>query len=366
LSTDGDGDDVRRAIGAPARAITQHEGLGPRPFSELDDSGSGRAAWVDVLRGAAIVLVILFHVITVTTGYTGHVFARAEDFLAAVQGLRMPMLFFLSGLLVDRSLRKGRARYLDGKLARIAYPYFVWSALMVVVYAVGQRTLGWDVDLLDMVGRVFFSPIDHLWFLAYLFIYFVLALLLQHIPFYSVVAVALALYAVPVEGQWEVFWRFAVYFFAGALAGSLPRLMDALTASTWLNLAAIAVVGTLTVLEAVGIPLRLASAPWNVVLGVWLFLGLSGVVALWARARPLRPLAFVGRHSLVFYLVHWPVVLVSIRLLAATSEFEPWAVAAIALLITAVITTVAAILAERTRWARWLFEMPQAWRARLR
>ncbi len=310
------------------------------------------------MRGTAIALVILFHAITVTEGYTGHLFTRMTGFLDAVQGLRMPLLFFLSGLLVPRSLRKGPARYLSGKVRLIAYPYATWSLIMVVLLAVGGALLAWDVSPFTSLLRVFYDPIEHMWFLAYLFIYYVLALLIPtKLPFIAV-ALSLVLYAVPIDGQREVFWRFAVFFFVGVLAGENPRAMDRLTSSTAMNVLAVTTVGALTALAAFGVPLRLPAAPWNAILAFWFFAGLAGLIGLRQRSRLLRPIAYVGRLSIVFYLAHWPIVLFTVRLLAADTRLSPWTIVFTTLAVTAVGTTALAYASERSALVRVLFEWP--------
>lgn len=328
-------------------------------FSALDSpTSSNRAAWVDILRGTAIALVVLFHVVTVTEAYTGHVFERLTGFLDTVQGLRMPLLFFLSGLLVRRSLRKGPEGYIRGKVRLVAYPYVLWSLIMVALLAVGGYFLNWDVAPLSSLARIVYDPIEHLWLLAYLFVYYVVALLVSRLPVFVPVAGALALYAVPIDGQWEVFWRFAVFFFVGVVAGTIPQAMDRLSDSVALNVLAVGAIGALTALSSFGIAVRLPSAPWNVVAVFWFFVGLAGLVGLLQRSPTLRPIAYVGRQSIVFYLAHWPMVLFSVRMLAAETELSAWSIVGISLAITACGTTALAYASERIPAVRALFEWP--------
>ncbi|MCC2033592.1 acyltransferase [Microbacterium sp. BWT-G7] len=328
-------------------------------FSALDGRPSAtRATWVDLMRGTAIVLVVVFHVVTVTEAYSGHTFTRLTGFLETVQGLRMPLLFFLSGLLVPRSLRKGSARYINGKVRLIAYPYVIWSLIMVALLAIGGYFLAWDVSPLTSLLRIVYDPIEHLWFLAYLFLFYVIALLVSKTHAFVPVACSLVLYAIPMDGQWEVFWRFAVFFFVGVLAGRIPAAMDRMSGSFALNVLAVVSVGVLTALPVLGVPVRLPAAPWNVVVAFWFFVGLAGLVRMCQRAPILAPLAYVGRQSIVFYLAHWPIVLFSVRMLADGTGMSAWSIVTTSLAVTAAGTTALAFASERVPAVRLLFEWP--------
>ena len=110
-----------------------------------------RADWIDVVRGTAVILVILVHALQRTELFTGHEFAGLETLTIVVTPLRLPAMFLLSGLFVTRSLAKGIRPYAAGKLRRIAWPYLLWSVLLIAFFsdaAPGDRNrirLGGDV-----------------------------------------------------------------------------------------------------------------------------------------------------------------------------------------------------------------------------
>ncbi|NSX38244.1 acyltransferase family protein [Pseudarthrobacter oxydans] len=88
-------------------------------------SAKKRMQWMDVMRGAAVLLVILFHTESQISGnLPGYepIFAIFND---AVAPFRMPTLMLMSGMLLPRSLRKPVGAYLRGKLFVIGWPYLL-------------------------------------------------------------------------------------------------------------------------------------------------------------------------------------------------------------------------------------------------
>ena len=69
-----------------------------------------RYAWMDSLRGAAIILVIHFHVTENISKYSDAP-QILVDLTNLIAPLRMPILVFLSGLLVSKSILKGQKKY---------------------------------------------------------------------------------------------------------------------------------------------------------------------------------------------------------------------------------------------------------------
>ena len=62
-----------------------------------------RLDWIDVVRGSAVLLVILVHVMQRTELFTGHEFTRLGTASIIVTPLRLPAMFLLSGVLVLRT-----------------------------------------------------------------------------------------------------------------------------------------------------------------------------------------------------------------------------------------------------------------------
>jgi fucose 4-O-acetylase-like acetyltransferase len=99
----------------------------------------GRMVWMDLARGLAVSFVILLHCAT----YLKDLGEPVPDWLrtvnAAFRPLRMPLLVFLSGMLLNRSLTKPPFIFAYGKFRSLLWPYVVW--VVVFCIASGQPYL---------------------------------------------------------------------------------------------------------------------------------------------------------------------------------------------------------------------------------
>jgi fucose 4-O-acetylase-like acetyltransferase len=318
------------------------------PSSRRDD-------WMDVLRGGAIVLVVAVHALELTVRFTGHEFTRLGSFTVVVTPLRLPMMFFLSGLLVPRSLMKGTVPYLAGKVRRVVYPYLLWSLLLIAMFALSERItgdgFGWDV-----LPRVFYDPIEHLWFLGYLFVYFLLALLIRWVPPSLLLLGAIGLSALPVDGQWLRLWANAAFFLAGVVVAGHRADFDRIIVRFWPCAAMLAAAIALQTGHALHV-LQLPEAPWNLPVLLLFFVGAAGVVRPIASRPPLAPLRFTGVESIVFYIVHWPAQVFLLRELALTG-MAPAAVLAIGLAVGIAVPALIALAARRVPAVAAAFAWP--------
>jgi peptidoglycan/LPS O-acetylase OafA/YrhL len=204
---------------------------------------------------------------------------------------------------------------------------------------------GWEV-----FWRIFYDPIEHLWFLAYLLLYFGIAMLLRWIAAPYLLLGVIALSALPVEGQWLPFWANASFFFAGVVLSSYG---DKMVRGFWPSLAMFLTALVLSAGHALRI-LQLPEAPWNLPIVLLFILGAAGVVNPAARSRWLAPARYVGVDSIVFYIVHWPVVSYTAQL-CAELQTDPWVALAAALAAGLLVPWGVAELVRRWRPARILF-----------
>ncbi|MET0782456.1 MAG: acyltransferase [Microbacterium sp.] len=275
----------------------------------MANGSASRIEWMDVLRGTSIVLVVFNHAIlfagALPTGSPEIAWALNQLFAP----IRMPLMVFLSGLLVAPSLARGWRKYLAGKGRRVLYPYLVWSALALVLLYV------WDIRD-GVVGgvapavvtsweplRVLYDPLEHLWFLYDLFLFYVIALATSRISPLWVAAGSLVAAAIVPDFSARRFLVLLVFFMLGVWMSEHPGTLDRVLAWRWFVWVCAAVsVGTVAaVVLGIGLRYTALSAPFAAA-GI----GLAIVAARRiGSARALRPLRFVGRDSLVFYLVHW-------------------------------------------------------------
>lgn len=315
-----------------------------------------RLDWIDVVRGSAVLLVILVHVMQRAELFTGHEFTRLGTASVVVTPLRLPAMFLLSGLFVPRSLAKGSVAHVAGKLRRVAWPYLLWSVLLIAVFDLNLRLTGFGFGW-DVFWRIFYAPIEHLWFLAYLLLYFLLAMLMRWIPAPYLLLGVIAASAIPVAGEWTRFWAHAAFFFAGVVLAGHRDALDRAIGRFWLSLALLIAALGLSMGHATHV-LVLPEAPWNLPVVLMFIVGLAGVVRPVASSRPFAPLRYVGVQSIAFYIVHWPVASVAAQGLTAFG-LTPWGVFGGALVAALVVSWGIAWAATRWRGVDAAFVWPR-------
>lgn len=261
-----------------------------------------RQQWMDLLRGAAILLVIAHHLRLVQQIWDGSTPHSMVVLSQATAPFRMPVLLFASGLLLARSLQKPTGRYLTGKARGLLWPWLVWSLVMLAIIgpAAGLDPLWWINGM-------------YTWFLVALFLYYLVGLLTRWIhPGWIALAGMAGWAALPLLGvtadttghRPDKFLYCAVFFFAGA---ALRRLL----AERGVPLAVVVpgvVVGVLWAARAARLdaePQEPLIAHLVVLLAV---LAAVGIAQRLPRSAPVRALEWLGRSSIVPYLVHLPVI----------------------------------------------------------
>lgn len=311
---------------------------------------SPRAHWMDATRGFAVLLVVFTHTYTMPQGMDATVSSVVfANVIQVFHSFRMPMLVFLSGVLLPRSVAKPAGTYYRGKAERILWPFLVWMVLLALALGTPQSLLSWEY----WRGGAW-----HLWFLWVLMLCYLVGPLTRRVP---AVLVALVLFVLLLEfvsgpRDWvrPLYW--GVYFFLGAAAGRLLPRMRRLPLPVGLVLVAL----TLATLAAhrAGEIVVSERHPWSVLTALP---GILLVLWLAPRLPRLRFLEFCGRQSMVLYVTHMPVLILAVgwfRELAALRPIDFYvAVASVTFLVPL------ALAAVYPR-VRWLFEFPTASRGR--
>lgn len=221
----------------------------------VEAATADRTGWIDAAKGLGIVLVVIGHAIG---GLRDANLLASNDALLTVFYLiytfHMPLFFFLSGMFVEKRLRAQPGPFFKSLFTRIAWPYFLWSTVQLLVIsmlgsAVNTPT-GFDawraVELL-------WKPTSQYWYLHALFILHLASFMV--LPRYGskgVMALALFAMAVPLllhvkESPWSSLspaCRFGVYYAFGVVCGTrllrglqfdtTAALTGAAAAVTWL------------------------------------------------------------------------------------------------------------------------------------
>lgn len=274
----------------------------------------GRLDWVDRARGAAILLVVLHHSVlaTVGLGLSGDRWRVLDELLA---GMRMPLFFFVSGVLAARALQRPWRELLRGKVATLLWLYVVWLLLATVLLSVlpYPRTLESGADPAGAWSgalHAFDAPTSSLWYLYALALFTLGGRLLRRVPTGPLLAAAAvastALVAVDALAVDNYTWSAVGALFPFFLAGS--RLVDLLRrhldrAPLLLGAAAL-VASPALVVASWGLPEGFPRPGLHLVVGALAVVGGVVVAARLPRSAPVGVLARLGRLTLPVYVLH--------------------------------------------------------------
>ncbi|MET4003001.1 peptidoglycan/LPS O-acetylase OafA/YrhL [Arthrobacter sp. UYCu511] len=304
-----------------------------------------RLQWMDTLRGLAILLVLIWHApaIPALFGYEMPLWLEAVNnfFLP----LRMPTLMFLSGLLLTRSMGKGLKIYYVGKFKALLWPYLLWAGLHMVLYGHG----------LELSSPRAWIATGYLWFLFYITCYYMVAPLVTKLPAW-LPPIALIVASIPLEdGLAKKLLYFAGFFFAGHLAMQHRNILAKLT--QW---PIAGYCGAIAALFGIVSAARGTELAYRGEFALFSLMGIVAAITLtekYSAARWVRPVAFVGRNSLIYYVAHFPIILCVLYLVEAMGLGNVWLIAIPGLILSLVICTLL------SKWrqvipVRWLFQAP--------
>ncbi|QYH34487.1 acyltransferase family protein [Salinibacterium sp. M195] len=314
-------------------------------------AGPSRMGWIDFLRGLAVLLVVSTHAVSILIGaeklpqVTGD---RLLEINRLFWPFRMAVLVLLSGLFVDRSYAKGLPGYLLRRVRYVLWPYVIWSFLMIF------RGAGWDpATMVSIIWR----PYSTLWFLYYLFAFYVLYLVVRKIPAPLVAAASLvASFVVPSVATMPRFLYLFAFFMIGCwlsqnlsvALGILRRpIVIALTFVPTAIAAWAASQGLLPLYDLRVAPFALAGLAFAIGAAQWLRPGI--LYSLFA---------YVGRHSIIYYVTH-PLILIYLVMLMSALDVPTsswWYPIALASYVIA--ATLISLVSDRVGAVHALFVMP--------
>lgn len=325
-----------------------------------------RVEWVDYAKGLCIIMVVMMHstldygAAVGEEGWLHHVVTFARSF-------RMPDFFLLAGLFLAGSIHSPLRDYLDRKLVHFVYFYLLWLAIQLGVTEAGLL-LSQPLGFVQLYAQSLIFPVNTLWFVHMLAIFYVVTRLLRKLPVWWVLIAAAALQtsfrAGWLDTDWSVTDRFMdryVYFFAGyALAPWIFRLANQVISRPGFALAGLSawalVNGWLTSRALDELPLI------SLALG---FAGAAAIVSigsLMTRSRIGDPIRYAGANSIVIYLTFFFPMKVMIRLL----ESAPWNInvgfACLVITVIAVITPLLFHYGIRTTPLMFLYRRPALFR----
>ena len=326
--------------------------------SAVSGSPRPRIEWVDVGRGLAICLVVLYHA---ASWLDSDWWNRAN---LIVSSLRMPLFFALSGLFASKWLTFSWRRLFQGKVRLFVWVFLIWSVIGSCAFTVGVRVLKGQGSFMGTLVPILLSPVMprlELWFIWALALFFCLAKLTRHVdPRIQLVvagigsAIALSGWNSPSQG-WDGSVKYYFFFLVG-LYGRALILRLGQTRSVPL------LVGCFVAWLAVSYVL------WHfdlrAVEGLYFLncvVGLAGGVAL-SRAVHWALVRRIGSQTLPIYLAHTPVIIALCVLLEWSGGFGTTAAALagppIFMVLAVTITLWMSRVAPRLRMD-WAYEPPR-------
>ncbi|MDD3014155.1 MAG: acyltransferase family protein [Candidatus Gastranaerophilales bacterium] len=130
---------------------------------------SDRIKWLDIAKGIGIIFVIFAHVLTISPALLNYIYS-----------FHMPLFFFISGYLFSDTKYKTLKDFSKKKAQTLLVPYFIFSAVSFIYWALIQTRMGDDIQHPNLfhafIGIFYSNPADHamsynvaLWFLTCLF-----------------------------------------------------------------------------------------------------------------------------------------------------------------------------------------------------
>jgi fucose 4-O-acetylase-like acetyltransferase len=277
----------------------------PEETSPLSRANPTRLRSVDFVKGLAITLVVLGHVIQGMGHrhlWEGSGYNFTEHF---IYSFHMPAFFFVSGIFIEQSIAgHGKSGFVVDKLRTVLYPYVLWTLLQAAISPFIDRFLASpSTDTGSYLLGAFLG--DDSWFLYTLFFILVLAVLTDRIPITLrfVLAALLSIFW-PVTGHRGIDGIFTEFVFVvgGQMAGRKIATMDGI--HPWA--ATLAVFVTFGAMAAIVFQVGLVEIP-----KLWFIpLGLAGTAGIFFLAHTLRNtvcerwIAWIGEASLGVFLVH--------------------------------------------------------------
>lgn len=284
---------------------------------------TNRLLWMDTLRGLSILLVVMLHNSYSLAGGASHIGSISDFINTNVIPMRMEIMFFLSGIFVNRSLQKGKKAYLSGKLRNILYPFLIWVVIYGALRIIFSGMVNNPASPLSVIYTQLTGGGDITWFLWTLMVFFLFIVPLRKMNVFVVIALCITAYSLlPLRkedlysGYNPYHLRYAAYYFIFFYLGDFMSRKN------------FNIIGSLNNRLIVAC----AFSAWGALILTTYFkhhdnvlmipLTLLSIVALIYMTQYInnRAINFIGQNSIVFYLTHYLIIQFSSKVIKVDRE----------------------------------------------
>lgn len=277
------------------------------------NSTMSRISWIDYAKGLGIFSVAALHVLKgiITAGIMTDPNALFIRDAWSYYSFNMPIFFFLGGFFIYRSINRPLTQFMLNRLRTLVYPYVVWSliTLLVGTLAINYTNSGLAINS-ENLGRLFYNPILHYWFLYAIFFvvtgWIILAKLRLSPYVFLIISIGMFIF-IQFNTEPILYWvwgfmQFAIYFAVGAIISKPFR--DWMENSSTSRLVLISVIGLGIWLFFVSQGIDFALAGLQPLVSAIGMLGVLTTCKLLANFNLARFMEMWGHVSLEIYLVH--------------------------------------------------------------
>lgn len=272
-------------------------------------------AWVDIMKGILIFLVIFGHSLQGIVGkfhlQSGSIYAGMRVFY----GFHMAAFFFVAGFFVINWVKRSPKVALMQKVHRLVVPYFVWSFITASAMQLAGSLTNNQLGLKDFMMSPF-MPFSEYWFLYVLFFIFIVYYAVVHNlnrgGRTALLVISLILYAaytvMPNIWIFDDFSKYLLFFIAGTYVLEFKdSIVKTVKTPVFLGVSAILFVVVNIVdnkiIRHFGMMANRDFYLVTAIIGTALVMSLSLYLADYKNGL-IRYIEYLGRNSMQFYVMH--------------------------------------------------------------